>query len=278
MNDLTIATWNLETDKPFSNRADAFRVAMEVIKADVWVITEALLSFSPGTDYRLVAYSDHAADIERYTDPRWMADRRWVAIWSKLPARKIEVLNEPDRMACIRLERPGTKDVVIVGTVLPWPGDSKWPGKNGIGFCNAIEHQAAEWKQLWGNPRTAGICVAGDFNQSLPYTPHYGPQSSEKALRNVLKSLELLCVSGDEMDPLPKAEPGRPSIDHICVGGGLQPILTPPSRTWNRPFKPNSTTLVTDHFGVSAKLELSDTFDGGAVSNSLPRISDGDSR
>jgi hypothetical protein len=255
MNELTIATWNLQSDKEMTqNRADAFRLAMEEIKADVWVITEPLLTFSPGADYRLVSHSGHAADLEMNTDPRWAADRRWVAIWSRLPARKIEVLREPDRMACVRVERPSTRDVVIVGTVLPWPSDPKWPGSDGKRFCDAIEYQAVEWKRLLGTPQTAGVCVSGDFNQSLPYTPHFGPEPSEKAFRKVLSSLALVCVTGDDMDPLPKMEPGSPSIDHLCVGGGLQSLLSPPSRTWNRPSKPNSSDPITDHFGVAARL------------------------
>src|ERR1700722_11981729 len=138
MKGLTIATWNFQTDNQFSQmRADAFRRAMDEIKADVWVITEPLLTFSPGAEYRLVAHSSWAADIEKWTDARWAADRRWVALWSRLPARKVEVLREPDRMACLRIEQDGQQDVVIVGTVLPWASDEKWPREEGKGFRDA---------------------------------------------------------------------------------------------------------------------------------------------
>jgi len=255
MDHLKIATWNLETDKPLQQwRADAFRHAIESVKADVWVITEPLLSFSPGPEFRLIAQSDPADDIDKQTNPRWAADRRWVAIWSKVPAERVEVLNEPDRLACIRVEQPGHRDVVIVGTVLPWPGDAKWPGKDGAGFCQAVRRQAVEWKRLREATQSAGFCVIGDFNQSLPYFPRFGPKPSAKALWEALDSLGLACLTGHEFDPLPRVA-GKPSVDHICIGGGLQPISEPPSRTWTIPIGPTSLPI-TDHFGACVDLKV----------------------
>lgn len=123
MKPLRIATWNFQTDRHFSpGRTDAFRGAMDRIDADVWVVTEPLLSFSPGADYRLVAHASEAADIREGTDARWAADRRWVAVWSRVKARRVEALGEQDRMACVRAELPASRDVVVVRTVLPWPG------------------------------------------------------------------------------------------------------------------------------------------------------------
>lgn len=229
---------------------------MKVIKADVWVITEPLLTFSPGAEYRLVAHSYKAADIESGTDPKWAADRRWVAIWSKLPARKLEVLTEPDRMACIRVEQPGQRDVVIVGTVLPWFRDTKWPSNKGKGYSDALQLQVAEWVRLWGMPPAAAFCVAGDFNQSLPYKRYYGLPESAKRLQQLLVSLGLRCLTGDDVDPLPVTAGGRPSIDHICVSSDLLPSLTPPSRTWTIPCKANSSVAITDHFGASSELNV----------------------
>jgi hypothetical protein len=260
-NRLRIATWNFQTDKAFPQwRADAFRLAMNEIGADVWVITEPLLSFSPGTDFRLVAHSCEAADIQKGTDARWAADRRWVAIWSKVPARKIEVFREPDRMTCVRVERNGLPEVVIVGTVLPWATDSKWPGKDGKGFCDALEYQACEWKRLWGTTPAAGFCIAGDFNQSLPYTPHFGPAPSATRLQLTLDSLGLKCLTGNASDPLP-AIAGRPSIDHICIGGSLQSLLTPPSRTWKIPRRSEASADIADHFGAWVEFSVGESMD-----------------
>ena len=157
MNQLIIATWNLDTGKEsLEQRADLFRVEMDKLKADVWVITEPLLRFSPGVEYELVAHTRWASDLE-LVGKRWSLERRWVGIWSKLPARKVEVLREPDRMACIRIEQDGQRDVVIVGTVLPWNSDRQWKGKNGKKFCDALNYQAVEWKRLWGNPQVSRV-------------------------------------------------------------------------------------------------------------------------
>lgn len=251
MKPLRIATWNFQTDRPFpEGRADAFRDAMARIDADVWVITEPLLSFSPGGDYRLVTHSSEAADIREGTDPRWAADRRWVAIWSRVTARQIEVLVEPDRMACIRVELPARRDAVVVGTVLPWPGDPKWPGEAEVGYCEAVRQQATEWARLLGTPGSASCCVAGDFNQSLPFTPHFGSRAGAATLRRMLDSLELACVTGGAADSLP-ARVGRPSIDHICLGG-LQTLADPPTSTWEIPCGSDSSTAITDHYGAWA--------------------------
>ncbi|WP_439625465.1 endonuclease/exonuclease/phosphatase family protein [Gemmata sp.] len=256
MTPLKIATWNFQTDRSLSQgRADAVRGAMAGVDADVWVVTEPLLGFSPGTDFRLVAHSCEADDIRAGTDAGWAADRRWVAIWSRVAARKLEVHVEPDRMACARVELPGRRDVVVVGTVLPWPGDPRWPGKAEVGYCEAVRQQAAEWARLWGTPRSAAFCVAGDFNQSLPATSRFGSSAGEAALRTVLGSLGLACVTGDATDPLP-GRAGRPSIDHICLGGGLRPLGDPPSSTWDVPCGVGSSAAVTDHYGVWAACQV----------------------
>src|SRR4051812_19569240 len=70
------------------------------------------------------------------------ARRRWVAIWSRLPERMSEVTCDPERMACLRVERPGHGDVVV-GTVLPWRADLRHHPRTGSEeFAHALRAQA----------------------------------------------------------------------------------------------------------------------------------------
>ena len=120
-------------------------------------------------------------------------------------------------MACARIKQPGQLDLVVVGTVLPWPSDKQCRGAKG--FCKALDVQAGEWERLRGTPDTCTLVVAGDFNQSVPYVRYYGSTEGATALSDALARLDLDCLtSGD--DP----QTGKPRIDHICISrSGLHP-------------------------------------------------------
>jgi hypothetical protein len=243
---MRIATWNLESySKLTPAREVALRQAMAEVKADVWVLTETWLDFSPGAGYKLVAQSFGAVDLKKW--PK----RCWVEIWvkSNLDARRLEVRKCSDRMACGRIENPGQRDVVVVGTVLPWFGDELFPAADD--FCKALKGQVADWG-LWGSPRTSGFIFAGDFNQSLPYQKDYGSKKGANALNTAFKTHNLLCLT-EGNNPLT----GIPRIDHICISpSSLQPLRTPPAGTWAVPAvggKP-----ITDHSGAYGDLDLPD--------------------
>ena len=241
---MKIATWNLESSNRLTpTRRTALLKAMQKVNADVWVLTETWTDFSLGPDlpgFLRVAQSKPALDLT--------PERRWVAIWVKTALKGTPERPEvqSDRMACARLTQPGQRDIVVVGTVLPWPNDPQWPGAKG--FCKAPDAQAREWKRLRGKPETCTLVVAGDFNQSFPYQRYYGSKDGANALSKPRPDLDLDCLtSGD--DP----QPGKPRIDHICISRcGPPPPLSPRIDTWKVPCigkKP-----ITDHAGVSADL------------------------
>ena len=238
---MKIATWNLESSNPLTPpRKAAFLDAMRKVNADVWVLTETWTNLLPPPAYKLVAQSGPAADMAH--------ERCWVAIWAKssITAKRLDIKSQQDRMAWTRLTQPGQRDIVVVGTVLPWPNDPQWPGAKG--FCNALDAQAREWKRLRGKPETCALVVAGDFNQSFPYQRYYGSKDGANALSKPRPDLDLDCLtSGD--DP----QTGKPRIDHICISRcGPPPPLSPRIDTWKVPCigkKP-----ITDHAGVSADL------------------------
>lgn len=238
---MRIATWNLEsTNRLTPSRRTAFLRAMAEVDADVWVLTETWVDFSLGAGYRLVAQSCAADDLQ--------ASRRWVAIWSRFDARLLEVQSQPDRMVCGRIEQFGQRDVVVVGTVLPWPSDERWRGAKG--YCAALSDQVAEWGRLWGTPRTAAFSVAGDFNQSLPHQKRYGSEQGGLALTQAIHAHDLLCPTHGNDLPT-----GKPRIDHVCVSrSSLKPLHTPLAGTWPVPSMGNRP--ITDHAGVYTDIQL----------------------
>lgn len=234
-NRMRVATWNLQSDRTLTQeRAEHFRHAMEAVEADVWVLTESWANACLLPGYRLVSQSCEAVDLS--------PARRWVAIWSKGDAESVEVLGQPDRMVCASTKSSTTREAVIVGTVLPWKFDVRWP--NSEGFRAALDMQQTEWRRLAKSAPDKTLLLAGDFNQSLPHQRYYGSRRNEIALNTALESQELRCVTlgNDSLTGLPR-------IDHICVQRHtLQSLHGSRIGTWSIPAvrgKP-----ITDHSGV----------------------------
>lgn len=217
---------------------------MAKVAADVWVLTETWNNLPPLFGYRLAAHSSEAADLKQ------SPNRCWVSIWAKasLAAKSLQVHGQPDRMACSRLEMPGQRDLVVVGTVLPWGSDVLWPGA--AGFCAALAGQAAEWGPLHGGSDACAFLVAGDFNQAIPFRGNYGSRQGAEALDETLQRHDLVCLT-------PGNEPieDTPRIDHICLErSGLKSSLMPQAGAWTVPLineKP-----ITDHVGVFVDIDL----------------------
>ena len=211
---IKIATWNLD----YRNTVE-IREHMNSRPADVWILTETQPNISPGDEYERKACSPPHGLNNRYPDGCFVAvwvrraclDAGWTVTNEKvLPAHE-------SRMACIRIVQRGERDVVVVGTVLPWLSDPQWSGT--VGFCAALAAQAAEWRHHWGN-QSAGFCVAGDFNQALPCMDQFGTTGGATALAQILGALQLRCLTGFENDPRPHLA-NKPSIDHLCVSTHL---------------------------------------------------------
>ncbi|HEX7375765.1 MAG TPA: endonuclease/exonuclease/phosphatase family protein [Pirellulales bacterium] len=243
--DMRIATWNLESLKQLTPERDAaFRLAMARIDADVWVLTETWNDLPPLSDYQLVAQSGDANDLKRWPN------RCWVSIWGKssLAANGQVIHGQADRMACGWIKIPGQRDIVVVGTVLPWRSDTLWPGD--VGFGAALACQAEECGAIRGRPDTCDFVLAGDFNQSLPHRAYYGSKKGENALNDAFQRHDLVCLTAGN-DPITD----EPRIDHICVGrSSLKSSRIPHVGAWAIPSindKP-----ITDHAGVFAELDL----------------------
>ena len=143
---MKIATWNLESVRPLTPpRRAAFLDAMQKVNADVWVLTETWADLVPLPDYQPVVKSEAAEDLT--------PDRRWVAIWVKkcFSAERQDIRSQPDRMACCRIEQPEQRDLVVVGTVLPWLSDKQNRGAKG--FCKALDARGGRMGTAPGHAR-----------------------------------------------------------------------------------------------------------------------------
>jgi hypothetical protein len=212
---------------------------MKTIAPDVWVLTETYVGFSPGPEYELISHSADAPDREA-------ADGEcWVAIWSRLPGKRVGLSADLERATAASI---GTS-VVVVGTVLPWLTDNRYPGVHGeAAFRARLDEQACDWHRLGSDP-SSGLCVAGDFNQDLLASGHYyGSAGGRQALCQALVSAGLDCLTGGADDPLAGVQ-GLACIDHICVHG-LSPGGQPRSTAWPPPGQ--LPRRLTDHYGVWA--------------------------
>jgi hypothetical protein len=243
---MRIATWNLESYRVLTpERTALFQRAMGEIKADIWVLTETWRGFSPGHDYILLAESSEASDLVKW--PK----RCWVTIWVKSPVGRLsqEVCNEPERMARGRIEISEMHDIVIVGTVLPWGSDGRFPGATG--FCDAVREQESDWTLRAVINNECAYIVAGDFNQSLPYQQGYGSKAGADILNEVLEKHGLDCLTRTK-NPLPDVPP---AIDHICVRQSSAAAKTVPVvETWATPTLEGKP--ITDHCGTFVDIEV----------------------
>ena len=236
---MRLATWNLDRCRPSATeRANALRNAMYKVNADVWVLTETHVEFSPGPDYYLLAHSADAPDRDS------KRGECWVAIWSRSAGDSVQLTADLERVAAARVG-----GCVVVGTVLPWLSDNRDPQLSGEdAFRARLSEQAADWQRLRAQ---GGLCVAGDFNQDLlPAGHYYGSKGGRDLLRETLSSCQLDCLTGGDDDPL-VGELGLANIDHICIHRML-PSTHPRSSAWPPVGQLNG---LTDHYCIYADID-----------------------
>jgi endonuclease/exonuclease/phosphatase family metal-dependent hydrolase len=139
--------------------------------------------------------------------------------------------------------------------VLPWLG-SPWrhvEAANGRAFAEALSVQAADWQNLRESHSDHALIVAGDFNQDLAATHHYGSRANRRALQKALDRAELVAHTAGDDDPVRRHSPGHASIDHVCIST---------TSRWRQgaihrwPDAPAPDRRVSDHFGVAVEFEL----------------------
>ena len=235
---MRLATWNLDRCRHTAVRSDRLRLGMSQVDADVWVLTETHIEFSPGSDFSLVAYSADAPDRNSKNG------ECWVAIWSRLGGSSVQLTADCERVAAAKID-----NCVVVGTVLPWLSDSREPKLAGEALFRArLSEQAADWQRLRAED---ALCVAGDFNQDLlPAGHYYGSKGGRVALKEALSLCDLDCLTSGEDDPL-VGESGLATIDHICIRK-MMPVSFPRSSAWPPVGQLKG---LTDHYCIYTDIE-----------------------
>lgn len=244
-----IATWNLARPVPGRRREGALLDHMARVDADVWALTETHLALAPGDGFRLVATSSPAPDRT--------PDERWTAIWARadLVADVIET-SDPERTACARLREEHGQALYVYGTVLPWLSDERRvPLRGAEAFAAALEAQASDWCRLRSDDPRAVLCVAGDLNQDLLPTGHYyGSAAGRARLRGALQRAGLVCLTGEDRDPVARLGGARASIDHVCVAGLGDSVEGAIHTAVVWPTSAEVGSQLSDHHGVAIKL------------------------
>ena len=215
---------------------------MKAIDADIWVLTETCESITPGADYVGVATSG--------SDRKQSPGEQWTMIWSRLPVLSEEPTSDPIRTVCARVMTKQSGPMLVFGTVLPWRTDQRWlPHRGGAAFQQALQTQEDDWQRLRQTYPQDLLCVAGDFNQELGSGTYAGSKLGQTALRQALSNVSLICLTGDEADPVAKQTGNvRRNIDHICIDTRCGDSSCVRLGAW--PKDASELKGLSDHFGI----------------------------
>lgn len=235
---MRIATWNLARPSLSGVRAARIRRHIRNVDADVWVFTETRDGFSAGSEYTRVTTSSTAADRSN--------GEHWVSIWSRHPAKALTLVADPERTAAAEVTTTSIGKVVVLGTVLPWLSDGRYPGiSGGRAFCAILERQAQEWRRL-ALEHDGAFVLLGDFNQDLAPRHYYGSKMGRVVLTLELTRSGMKCLTGGNDDPVWKRTGGsESSIDHVCIRDSAHAVSV---GVWPAPEERG--TRVSDHYGV----------------------------
>ena len=62
---MKVATWNLQRVQPLEDRASLIRKQIEIVDADIWILTETHEIVSPGEDFSSVMCGKHDGESKR---------------------------------------------------------------------------------------------------------------------------------------------------------------------------------------------------------------------
>lgn len=238
---LHIATWNVERVPTARRRQHVIDVLAQRAH-DVIALTESRIDMRPHASLILSGRSAPAPDR---TD-----NERWVCIWTAegIPARPLEVVEEPERSAAVLLEPPAEPPLLVFGTVLPWRADGRFGGRRGgPAFVASLNRQSADLHRLRTAFPTVRVCVLGDLNQELDANGPVGTAMGRVALTNFLEEHRLAALTAGSSDPL-RRQGWRASIDHIIFDERSAASATAPI-AWPGEF-PLPKSPWPDHYGV----------------------------
>lgn len=244
---MRLANWNVARPVPSGQRRRASIVEqIEMVAADIWVLTETHDSVVPGSSFQGISTEGD----DRPAEP----GERWVTIWSRFPIEALPPTSDPVRTVAARVVPHRSAPLVVYGTVLPWLG-SAWrdvEAVDGKAFAAALDVQTADWCALRESFPDDDLVVAGDFNQDLADTRYYGSRANRAKLESALQRAGLVALTARGDDPIRALSAPSACIDHICISAPSHWRSTGAHR-W--PDTPSPDRRLSDHFGVVVTFE-----------------------
>lgn len=248
---IRIATWNL--DRPRTKQAEkmnALKQQMQVIDADIWILTETHQAMSPDENYQ-GAHTDPIKNYKRHTD----GERR-SSIWSRFPINQNIETHDPETAVCVELQTP-KGSVIVYATVIPYhAAGTSLPYRSGMKFVEglktmelhgaSIERHRKDWQRIRTEHADHAFIVGGDFNQHRDGAGAYGARGREP-LTQALNESSLSCVTEQDFKAIGILTTRR-NIDHICLSQQLTSKTIEVS-AWEAGESSNGKQL-SDHNGV----------------------------
>jgi exonuclease III len=251
-----ISTWNIDRPNATTKKTGLVIEKIREVNSDILVLTETSSAVDLSSIY---PYSISTEPYER------TPTEQWVTIWSKWPIREQLKTVDNKRTVCGIVETPFGK-IILYGTIIPY----HMAGVSGVRYGNLnyktweyhekdLYAQSANWLELRKNNENLPLIVAGDFNQTRFNGIGYGTKKVREILTEILKELELNCVteidfSKNYLTEDPKKGKVRNNIDHICVSNSLiNKLKSYNVGAWNH-FTENR-QFMSDHNGVYLEFE-----------------------
>jgi endonuclease/exonuclease/phosphatase family metal-dependent hydrolase len=208
---LRIATWNLERPSARPGRRRPRQLErLSAVDADVWVLTETRVTFSPAPGY-------HGLHTPPHPPRRPDEDERWVGIWSRWPLVPTEVPPDPSGAVSAIVDRPDGP-FVVYGTVLPWANERGDDGRARMWEVHHAEvvRQSTDWRDLRARLPELPLLVAGDFNQDRDGSGWYGSRVGRELLTQGLAEASLVCVTSEDVVAAGKLDRNH-LVDHVAI-------------------------------------------------------------
>ena len=242
---MKLANWNVA--KPVSQRRrDAMLTHLELVAANLLVLTETHDGFNPG--YKNVCSSASCRDGMD------LKQHRWASIWSNDKLEPLETY-DAQRTVAARVFPEKSSPFLVFATVLPWMGSTwrKHISKGGEAFRESLAVQKSDWQQLRKKYPGDELFMIGDFNQALVDSQYYGSNRNRRELESALLESGLIALTSGKNDPIARDSFPCACIDHICILGESKWELSTTER-WPNSEKPLRS--LSDHFGVAVTLKL----------------------
>lgn len=192
---MRIGTWNLD-----GGHSSAHIEFVTAAGCDVLLLTEVSERLTlPG--YKITSSPN---------SPLMTGGKRWAAVAAK---GKLDELDSPHPASAAAIHDGTT----YVASVLPWKGSGGEPPWRGDDHPQRMRATLTQLRR-WMAGRGIALVWGGDWNQSLAGVESAGSMAGRDALTEVLRELRL----NPGTTALGHHLPGRLTIDHIAVRGGVQ--------------------------------------------------------